>query len=155
MELAIGGKEYKLEYSFEAVLNENCVEKVVELFGSIGAANEAVNNKKGENANETITENALKQMVGFPRTTVSLFYAGLLENNPVDSEDDAKKLLKQYFKENPDEENGTFYGMMTAIIEQMEKDGFFKQIGLIQDEPESQPKTPQDHKKRTTKATAK
>lgn len=152
MKLRIGEKDYELEYTFEAVLYERCIEKIVELFGSIAAANEVASGK----TDEGVTKDALKQMVGIPRTTITLFYAGLLENNPVETEDAAKALLKQYFKENPDAENGNFYGMMTAIMGQMDEDGFFKQIGLISEEPESQPKVPQDHKKKaSTKDTAK
>lgn len=150
MNLKIGEKNYELEYTFEAVLYEKCIEKIVELFGSIAAANEVASGKSDNGA----TKDALKQMVGIPRTTITLFYAGLLENSPVETEDDAKALLKQYFKENPDAENGNFYGMMSAIIGQMEADGFFKQIGLTAEKAESQPKTPQDHKpKASTKAT--
>lgn len=149
MNLKIGGKNYKLEYTFEAVLYEKCIEKVVELFGSIAAANEVANGKGDDGA----AKNALKQMAGIPRTTITLFYAGLLENNPVETENDAKALLKQYFKENPDAENGNFYGMMTAIMGQMDEDGFFKQIGLAE-EPESQPKVPQDHMKKVAAKTS-
>lgn len=152
MKLKIGEKDYELEYTFEAVLYEKCVEKIVELFGSVAAANEVANGKADDGA----AKDALKQMVGIPRTTITLFYAGLLENNPVETEDAAKALLKQYFKENPDAENGNFYGMMTAIMGQMDEDGFFKQIGLTSEEAESQPKVPQDHKsKASTKAITK
>lgn len=152
MLLKIGGKDYKLEYTFEAVLHEKCVEKVVELFGSIAAANEA---EEGT-VSESIAKDAFKQMVGIPKTAITLFYAGLLEHNPVETEEDAKALLKQYFKENPEAEYATFYGMLTGILGQMEEDGFFKQIGLVE-EPESQPKEPQDHKKKAPekRATAK
>lgn len=153
MILSIGKKKYVLEYTFEAVLYERCIEKVVELFGSIAAANEVVD---GNETIENVIQDSIKQMASIPRTTITLFYAGLLENNPVETEDDAKELLKQYFKENPDAENSTFYGMLTSIIGQMDEDGFFKQLGLIGEEPENQPKVPQDHKpKATKKATAK
>ena len=153
MNLKIGEKDYKLEYTFEAVLYEKCIEKIVDLFGSIAVAEVAEEDK----ANESVTKDALKQMVGFPRTVITLFYAGLLENNPVETEEEAKTLLKQYFKENPDADAGNFYGMMSAILEQMEEDGFFKQIGLMDGPQKNQPKSPQDHKLKATskKVTAK
>lgn len=153
MVVEIGNKKYELEYTFEAVLYEKCIEKVVELFGSIAAANEVASGK----VDESVTKDVLKQMTSIPKTTITLFYAGLLEKNPVETEDDAKALLKQYFKENPDADNGTFYGMMAAIMSQMDEDGFFKQIGLMNEKQENQPKTLQAHKMRATtkKATVK
>ena len=65
-----------------------------------------------------------------PDTVVTAFYAGLLENNAVLNEKEAGKLLKQYFKENPDSEYSSFPGMFNLIKECMQEDGFFKQTGL-------------------------
>lgn len=145
MNMKIGNKDYKLEYTFEAALHEDCVEKVMNLFGGMAQAHENANNKE-----------MIKEIAVMPGTVLTMFYAGLLENNPVASEDEAKGLLKQYFKENPDAEDANFYGMATAIIGQMEEDGFFKQIGLATEE-KSQPMAPQDHKKKvaTQKVTEK
>lgn len=143
MVLKIGEKDYKLEYTFEAALNEDCIEKTISMFGGMADASKNMNNKE-----------MLKEIATMPKTVVSLFYAGLLEHNPVDTEDDAKSLLKQYFKENPEAKDANFYGMATAIIGQMEEDGFFNQIGLVEPEEEEQDeaekKIPQDHKKKAT-----
>ncbi|MEI1255979.1 hypothetical protein V8Q34_14645 [Blautia sp. JLR.GB0024] len=142
MVLKIGEKDYKLEYTFEAALNEECIEKTISMFGGMADASKNMNNK-----------DMLKEIASMPKTVVSLFYAGLLEHNPVETENDAKALLKQYFKENYEAKDANFYGMATAIIGQMEEDGFFKQIGLVKPEEEEQDeeeqKIPQDHKKKT------
>lgn len=144
MNIKIGDKEYKLEYSFEAALYEECVGKVMNLFGGMAEAQNAKDNKE-----------MIKEISAMPGTVVTMFYAGLLEHNPVDTEKDAKALLKQYFKENPEVKDASFYGMATTLIAQMEKDGFFKQIGLMPEETESQPKVPQDHRKSVKAASGK
>jgi len=148
--LKIGGKNYTLEYCFEAVANEDCVEKVIKLFDGMSKAG----NK------EEVTE-TVKQIVGLPTTTISMFYAGLIENHGQDGDgtvlgsDEARKLLKLYFKENKDANDGNFYGMMQTILDCMGDDGFFKQIGLDFEEEKNQPKTPTDHKPKATKASKK
>ena len=136
MNIRIGDKEYKLEYTFEAALHGDCVGKVMSLFGGMAEA------QKGDNQKEM-----MKEIAAMPRTVVSMFYAGLLEHNPVDSEESAKELLKQYFKENPDGENASFYGMAMSIIGQMEEDGFFRQIGLS-GETQQTAANPQDHRRK-------
>lgn len=132
----IGEKDYKLEYSFEAVANEDCVRKTIEL----------LTNLEDE-------EKDLAQRISIvPNTVISLFYAGLLENHAEEVEDEqvARQLLKQYLKENKDNEDATFYGIMLQIIEQMGEDGFLAQIGLTEKSPKKAPKTPQDRKKKAT-----
>ena len=63
-----------------------------------------------------------------PDTVITAFYAGLMENNPVLNKVEAKKLLKAYFKENPD--HASFFDAYEMIRECMEEDGFFKLTGL-------------------------
>ena len=139
MKLNIGEKEYTLEYTFEAVASEECIKKTLDLFSNL------------ENEEMEIGE----KMSSLPNTVITLFYCGLLENHSdvVTDKQVARELLKQYFKENKEDENATFYGVMMQIVEQMGIDGFFKQIGLTEESPKKEPKTPQDHKKKTTKKT--
>ena len=139
MKLNIGEKEYTLEYTFEAVASEECIKKTLDLFSNL------------ENEEMEIGE----KMSSLPNTVITLFYCGLLENHSdeVLNRTFARALLKQYFKENKEDENATFYGVMMQIVEQMGIDGFFKQIGLTEESPKKEPKTPQDHKKKTTKKT--
>lgn len=98
-------------------------------------------------------------MSDIPGTTLYLLYAGLLENHSdeITCEADAKAWYKQFCKENPDDEKAMDSEMLLAIKEQMEKDGFFKRIGLqdfldqtqAEVKPKKQPKTPQDHKQKS------
>lgn len=131
--LAIGGKEYVLEFSFEAAENKNCVEKIFKMvsggyIGQEGVIGEATETKQ-ELASALINGTA-SMYAEMPDTVITAFYAGLLENNPVLNKAEAKKLLKQYFKENPNEESASFFGMYELIKECMEDDGFFKLTGL-------------------------
>lgn len=134
MKLKIGEKEYTLEYTFEAVANEDCVRKTIELLTNL--------EDEGKELAERISI--------VPSTVISLFYGGLIENHEEEVQDEqvARKLLKQYIKENKDDDNATFYGIMLQIIEQMGEDGFLAQIGLGAKSPKKQPKTPQDRKKK-------
>ena len=150
----IGGKEYEIEFTVEASLYNECTEKVAGLMIEISEAQEKEN-----------IRSVISSMSDIPQTTLTMFYAGLLEHHGEDgdksvlSKSDAKKLIKQYFKEHHDEESGNFYGFMEMLIEQMGEDGFFKQVGLIQgaEQAEKTLKAPQDHKKKqsTAKVTGK
>lgn len=139
MKLNIREKEYILEYTFEAVASEDCIQKTLDMFSIL------------ENNEIAIGE----KMSTLPNTVISLFYAGLLENHADEVKDErvARQLLKEYMKENKDDENATFYGVLMQIVEQMGIDGFFKQIGLGKTSPKKEPKTPQDRKRKTTKKT--
>ena len=125
MELKIGSKIYNIEYDVEASVCEECVEKITSFIMSIG-------NAEGKNA----IKNIVDTLTDLPGTALSLLYAGLLEHHGEDGDGavtnkaDAKKLLKAYIKENADNEKGNYHYLIGAFIEQMEKDGFFKLIGL-------------------------
>ena len=149
--LKIGDKDYKLEYTIEASLYDECTEKVTEMMFSLAEAQ----------GKESIKE-FVHSMKNIPQTTLTMFYAGLLEHHGEDGDGtvltkkDAKKLIKQYFEEHADDDTGNFYGIMGILMEQMGEDGFFKQIGLQQmNQTEKEPKQPQDHKKKTAKPTEK
>lgn len=162
----IGGEEYKVEFTIEASLYGECIEKITNLMFSIGEASEgAEENESLEKIKEMVTT-----MSDIPQTALTMFYAGLLENHGVDSGDgrirskrDAKLLLRQYFNEHKEDGKGNFYDLANDLIEVMADDDFFRQIGLGQmmeaaEETTKTPKQPQDHKKkatRTTKATEK
>lgn len=151
--ISIDGKEYTLEFTIEAALYNECTEKVVNLMSSMNEA------KDNESTKELITS-----MSDIPQTTLTMFYAGLLEHHGEDGDGtvlnkkDAKRLIKKYFEEHKEDETGNFYGVMEILIDVMDDDDFFNQIGLNQlaGETEKHPKTPQDHKrKQTVKATEK
>ena len=143
--LNIDGKDYTLEYTIEASLHKNCVEKVYNF----------VMNATGGSGKDAISD-AISAMSDIPRTALTVFYAGLLENHSdeIKNESDAKRLIKKYFAENKDSEDANFYGLLGMMIDCMSDDGFFKQIGLTQAmTAEENPKKSQSHKKRTAKVT--
>lgn len=150
LELKIGEKEYKIEFTIEASLHKECTEKVTGMMVSITEAQDKEEIRK-----------MISTMSDIPQTTLTMFYAGLLEHHGEDgdgtvkSEKDAKKLIKQYFNEHTEDGTGNFFDVMELLIEQMGKDGFFKQIGLEQmmksGQTEKAPKAPQDHKKKAPK----
>lgn len=151
--LNIGGKEYKIEFTIEASLYNECTEKTTMLMQQLAEAQ-----KGGE------TKELIKSIADIPQTTLTMFYAGLLEHHGQDgdatvtSKKDAKVLVRQYFEEQKEEGTGNFYDLLGMLMEQMGEDGFFDQIGLTQGakQAEKATKKPQDHKKKTTtKATDK
>lgn len=147
--LTINGKEYKIEFTIEAALYKDCTDKVTGFMVDVSSVEDKKNIKE-----------IISTMTDIPQTTLIMFYAGLMEHHGEDGDQtimslhDAKKLIKQYFKEHADDETGNFYGVMQILLEQMGEDGFFKQIGLEQmaeQTTEKTVKTPQDRKKKLEK----
>lgn len=143
--LEIDGKDYKLEYTIEASLYEDCTERVTTLMLDVSDAED-----------ENGIKNVISAIKNIPQTSLTMFYAGLLEHHgecgdrTVLSKNDAKILLRKYFDEHKEDETGNFYGMMELLLTQMGEDGFFKQIGLEQmTRPQKPVKKPQDHKAKT------
>lgn len=140
--IKIDGTDYKLEYSFEAALYEDCTEAVLNIFNLMSDGDSP--------------ESIIKGMSNVPQTAITLFYAGLLEHHgdEVRSIADAKKLAIAHIKSM--DGDGSFYGLLKECIDQMGEDGFFKLVGLDElmspeEEPIQMPKTPQDHKPKTRK----
>ncbi len=125
--LKIGGKDYKLEYSIEASLYADCTASLTGLMTEIQMAGENKDVKK-----------VVSELSNIPQTTLTIFYAGLMEHHGAHPDGDgtvpniqsAKHLIAQYLKEHADEESGNFFGIMQMCIEQMGEDGFFKLTGL-------------------------
>lgn len=152
--LKIGSKEYKLEYSIEASLYDECVKSVMNTLlatsGGIGKT----------------PEEMISGMSNIPKTALIVFYAGFLQyhgDNPdadgsVPNLETAKKLAVQFIQEHKDDEQGNFYGIFNMCIEQMEEDGFFKLTGLekfMEDlnaaaKLKRTPKKPTDRQKKAT-----
>lgn len=167
MKLTVGGKEYLLEYTFEAAHNKKCVDACWNYFsGAYMVRGTALDELQGsEVANKMATvDKMIDSMSDIPEMVITLLYAGLLENHGPDSSDpviigdrDARNLYKQFCKENPEDSRVSDFEMLDAIKAQMEKDGFFKRIGLekflqqmTQTEEVETQKIPQDHKKKTS-----
>ena len=146
--LEAGGVPYRIEYTIEAALYEECIETVTNFMIGMGEA-----------SGEKDIRSLIKNMSNVPRITIIMLYAGLLEHHGMHADgdktvkcfEDAKKIAAQYIQENKDSESGNFYGLMEILMKQMADDGFFRQIGLEQMMQETEPKTkkPQDHKKKS------
>ena len=161
--LPIGGKEYKLEYTVEASLYDDCIEKLITFLGNtVGSAAELnIPENATQEESEAVRQRFVKQSIAgisnLPATALSVFYAGLLEHhgasgdNTVRSKNDAKNLVKQYFNDHIEDGTDTLYDIILICLEQMGEDGFFKRTGLeklVTQSPKKRPvKTPQDHKK--------
>lgn len=132
MKFTVGEKEYTLEYTFEAAENQRCVDAMTDIFGG------AMMTKIDETKSEALQiRDFLMTISDLPRMAMDMFYAGLLENHGEDGDGtitsrlDAKRLYKQFCKENPEDAMATsYYGLVTAISIQMEEDCFFKRTGM-------------------------
>ena len=79
--IAIGGKEYEIEFTVEASLYNECTEKVAGLMIEISEAQEKEN-----------IRSVISSMSDIPQTTLTMFYAGLLEHH---GEDGDKSVLSK------------------------------------------------------------
>jgi hypothetical protein len=141
--LNINGEEYKLEFSVEASLYGECIDRIATLMMMVSTA-ESDNDMKS----------LLAGISDLPRTTLQCFYAGLMEHHNLESGDgrvknlqDAKRLAVALIK---GEDTGVdnWYDLLMICADQMREDGFFDLVGL--GESEKKPKiVPQDHKRKT------
>lgn len=125
--LKIGGHDYKMEYSVEASLYADCTASLTGLMTEIQIAGENKDIRK-----------VISEISNIPQTTLTIFYAGLMEHHGLHPDGDgtvpdiqtAKRLIAQYLKEHSEDDTGNFYSIMQMCIEQMGEDGFFKLTGL-------------------------
>ena len=161
--LTIGGKEYKVEFSFEAAEYKACVDGVFKVIsGSYVMKNGPSEDGEKVSIAAAVMNGTSDMVSDIPKLTIVSLYAGLLENNPVENEQEAKALFKQFVKENPDDERASFWGMYNFLRECMEDDGFFKLTGMDKviakmneaaeetEQKSKSGKTPQDHKRKST-----
>ena len=146
--LTIDGKEYVLEFTYEASMYKELVNRMFNLLTmSYIAKNE---DSKNPNNVVTLIDGIADMTSDIPHVCKIAFHGGLLENHDVKA-DEAVKLMKQYMKEN----SIGFYELFEFIKEVMEEDGFFKLSGLEgmltqlnEKVQEITPKIPQDHNKK-------
>lgn len=149
--IRIGSEDYKLEYTIEASLYADCVSSLTGLMADIDMFGTSNDIKK-----------VLSGISNIPNTTLTLFYAGLMEAHGTHPDGDgkvpdiqtAKQLIAKYIREHYEDETGNFFGIMQMCIEQMGEDGFFKLIGLesmMNTAMKKPKKVPQDHKKASVK----
>jgi hypothetical protein len=167
MQIIVENKEYKIEFTFEAA-ESDIVQTAFDYFSGAYMFKGMTDNGTEEEKRIKQVDAALGGISAMPRMAIDFFFMGLLENHgpcgeitqDIATRNDAKRLYKQFCKENPENELSMQSGLFKALREQMEKDGFFDRIGLTEvmqamttEETETQlPKVPQDRKKKSTKA---
>ena len=142
LNFSVGDNEYKIEYSVEASLYKDFTEKMIDIIDKFSEQKELVDKKK-----------FIETVLDIPSTTITMLYAGLLENYEDITVKEVKGIVKEYLKE-PSETQRDFFTLMSMLIEEMASEGFFGLIGLgnVTVQKTKEPKVPQDHKKKETKA---
>ena len=122
MKKVIDGKEFVIEYGSVAMLScPECVEHVLNLV------------HLNEQKDIPLSRRFGTIMKDVPQITLLLFHAGLLEHHGEDGDktvlslNDAKSLLKKYFRENAE---ATFLDLLAELIGQMDKDNFLALLGM-------------------------
>ena len=126
----VDGTEYKLEFSFESAMDSDCVQN---MFNMVTGA--YIYKSLPGSPTSQVTENMgiIATVEGFsrmfadtPKVCKIAFRAGLRENHPDLSDDEAKELMKRYMKN----KKFGFNDLFNDLVECMEKDGFFKLTNL-------------------------
>lgn len=167
-----GEKEYKLEYTIEASLYDECIEKLFDFMGKIYGTQSTADfyadlpEEQRLEALKGSLMGGLSALANVPSTAFTFLYAGLLEHHgigrngdkSVRSKEDAKDIIRDYFDDHADDGKNTFYDILVMCMEQMSEDNFFERTGLekmvhTEEQPENKraPKVPQDHKKPSAK----
>lgn len=145
--LTINGTDYKLEYSIEASLYRDCIDKVSGMLFNVVA---------GQASKEM--QPIISAMSDIPTTAITVFYAGLLEHHGVDGDNSvpnigaAKKLAVSILRDN-DNDVKNWYDLLVICMDQMGEDGFFDLVGLS--EILNTEESPVPKKKATRKRTVK
>lgn len=126
--IKIGEKEISLEFTFAAAECKSLVQNMFNVAsGAYIVKNSLSESQKGGNAAASIIDGTSEMVADIPKICRVAFYAGMLENNPV-NEDEAKELMKQYMKEN----KLSFYRLFEDLKKYMEEDGFFDLSGITE-----------------------
>jgi hypothetical protein len=155
LEITIKEKQYKLEYTFEAVRHKQLLKMMFDIMSGAYTTKKilAVQNENEANAVVAMLDGTSDMVADIPEITEIAFYAGMLENNPVDKAE-AKSLMKQYMIDN----KLSFNALYTQIKECMENDGFFDLSGINEMleqmnkamTEDNKKVVPMDHKKKST-----
>lgn len=139
--LTIGGRDYKFEYSIEASLYDDCLVGIFDFFEKTSyftQSEEAVSSLSKEDKLE-LKQNGIRGVANIPLLALTTFYAGLIEHHgasgdrTVMSKNDAKEIIREYFKEHSGDGTDTFFDILNICIEQMTEDDFFTRIGMAKD----------------------
>lgn len=131
IELTKGGRNWKLEYTFEAAHYQRCVEKAWDYFSGAMALREAAAAEGKSQAEQQmgVMNGIINSMVAIPDLVLLFIYAGLIEHHgrEIKTEADARQWYKEYCLDYPET---TDVEMLEKIRQCMEDDGFFRRIGL-------------------------
>lgn len=123
--LKIGSDDYKFEFSIEASLYGDCIEKITGLMFNVEMG-------QGVDTRQYL----LSGIADIPSTAATCFYAGLLEHHGTESGDGkvpnlnaAKRLVVKLLKDE-ESEYENWYDILNLCMEQMGEDGFFDLVGL-------------------------
>jgi len=132
--ITIAGHEYKIEYSIEASMYNDFVEKISDYVINFSTMI-AKNNVKGEGVKSqndliNLSTDAIKEMLkvqatSTPKLALYGFRAGLMEHQDISLED-SKSLYKQYLTEY----HKTATDVLAEVMEKVQEDNFFAMIGL-------------------------
>ena len=127
LEITIKDTTYKLEYTFEAVRHKQLLKLMFDIMSGAYTTKKILAVKDESEANGVLAmlNGTTEMLADIPDITEIAFYAGLLENNPVD-EVTAKDLMKQYMIDN----KLSFYAVYEQLKKCMEDDGFFDLSGI-------------------------
>lgn len=128
--ITINGKEYTLEYSFDAAEDRDCVQAMFKILSGAYVARRAVGVNENDiiGAGSAIIDGMSDQATEIPHIVNVTFSAGLLENHEGITKEESKKLLRTYMKET----KTSYMGMYELIRDCMEEDGFFDLSGLTE-----------------------
>lgn len=128
--LTINGKEYTLEYSFDAAEDRDCVQAMFKILSGAYVARRAVGVDENDSigAGSAIIDGMSDQVTEIPHVVNVAFSVGLLENHEDITKEESKNLLRTYMKET----KTSYMGMFELIRDCMEEDGFFDLSGLTE-----------------------
>ncbi len=152
--IEISGKKYDLEFSFGAADEKELVQS---LFKVVSGAYFFDNSNENTTMAAAMINGTSEMVADLPCICKHGFYAGLKEHNADITYEESLELMKTYMKEN----KLSFNALFQLLKEVMEEDGFFDLTGITemmevmnqeeeQEKAVKQPKTPQDHLKKST-----
>ena len=147
-EITVNGKDYKLEFSFEAAERRSFVSMMFRIVSGAALLDGA---EDMENPTpKDLINGSINMVSDIPHICRTGFFVGLMENNPL-PEAEAKDLMKSYMKEN----KIGYADLYEDLRKCMEEDGFFELSGITKmltqmSENQKPRKVPQDHKQKST-----
>lgn len=113
--ILIDGKEYRIEFYFEAAMNQDFVSKCYKMVS-------------GGYIMEDRLSGVANSVAALPELCLTAFQAGLLENDNTVDREKAKSLMLTYMKDH----KLSFVTLWEELKDLMEQDGFFDLTGITE-----------------------